>query len=164
MYTQNLIETIKNMDNNDYEYFESTAFEYHFNQLKNHRLRKADFKMQLQNFISGETTKISFQNLDSYLYALDQLTENGSQKALQHGINITKPLTWRQLFLRITTDIPLPKNMKSDHLDDVNTKVLKSIFQQLLLFIASNDKNETGRKLRGIDEFLKVIQSNNNDM
>ncbi|USK67230.1 hypothetical protein [Peribacillus frigoritolerans] len=93
MYSQNLIETIKNMDNNDYEFFESTAFEYHFNHLKNHRLRMADFKIQLQNFISGETTKISFQNLDSYLYALDQLTENGSQKALQHGIKITKPLT-----------------------------------------------------------------------
>ncbi|MED3832205.1 hypothetical protein [Peribacillus frigoritolerans] len=164
MYSQNLIETIKNMDNNDYEFFESTAFEYHFNHLKNHRLRKADFKIQLQNFISGETTKISFQNFDSYLYALDQLTENGSQKALQHGIKITKPLTWRQLFLRITTDIPLPKNLKSDHLDDVNTKILKSIFQQLLSIIASSDKNETGRKLRGFDEFLKVFRSNNNQM
>jgi hypothetical protein len=160
LYTDNLISTIKNMNNNDFEYFESTAYEYHINHLKNHRLRKADFKVQLQNFISGKTTKISFQNLDSYLYALDQMKEEGSYKALLYGIQQTRPLNWREMFLRITSDISLPKGINRDHLDDYYYKTLKSIFRHLLEISASGDKNETGRRLKVIEDFLNVTNNN----
>ncbi|MEH7484669.1 hypothetical protein V7157_27080, partial [Neobacillus drentensis] len=156
MYANNLISTIKNMNKNDFEYFESTAYEYHINHLNNHRLRKADFKVQLQNFITGETTKITFQNLDSYLYALDQMKEDGSYKALKYGIQQTKPLSWRELFLRATSDFSFPKGINRDHLDDYYYKTLKSTFRHLLEISASGDKSETQRRLKVIDDFLSV--------
>ena len=76
-YIDNLIETIKNMSENDFAFFKKTAYEYHIKYLKNERLRKGDFKKQLDEFLNKETIKISFKNLNSYFYALEEMYDKG---------------------------------------------------------------------------------------
>ncbi len=144
------------MSENDYIFFEKTAYEYHIKYLKNERLRRADFKIQLEKFLSEETIKISFQNHNSYMYALDQMYDNGITDSLLYARKGKKSVTWRQLFLRATTDVALPKNLKPENLDEINTRTLKSIFQKLISACAHNDKDVTGKRLRTIDEFLNI--------
>lgn len=158
-YVDNLIKTIKNMSKNDYIYFEKTAYEYHIKYLKNERLRRADFKIQLEKFLNEETIKISFHNLNSYFFALEQMYDNGITDSLLFARKGKKPVTWRQLFLRATTDVALPKNLKPENLNEVNTRTLKNIFQKLLSACAHNDKDETGKRLRIVDEFLNITFS-----
>ncbi|MCC3359369.1 hypothetical protein [Bacillus sp. REN16] len=155
-YVNNLIRTIKNMSEDDYIFFEKTAYEYHIKYLKNERLRKADFKIQLEKFLSKETIKISFQNLNSYMYALEQMYDNGITDSLLYARKGKKSVTWRQLLLRATTDVALPKNLKPENLDEINTRTLKSIFQKLISACAHNDKDVTGKRLRTVDEFLNI--------
>ena len=162
-YVDNLIRTIKNMDQNDYNFFVETAYEYHLKHLKNERLRRADFKIQLEKFLDEETIKISFHNLNSYFYALDQMYDNGITDSLLYAKKEKRPVTWRQLFLRLTTDIAIPKNFKSENLNELNTRILKSIFQKLLRASAHNNINETYKKLRTIDEFLNITFSRDRD-
>lgn len=155
-YINNLIQTIKNMSKNDYVYFEKTAYEYHIKYLKNGRLRRADFNVQLERFLSNKTMKISLHNINSYLYAIDQMYDNGITDALLFARKGKRAVTWRQLFLRATTDVALPKNLKAENLDEENLKTLKSIFQKLLSACAHNDRDETGKRLRKVDEFFNI--------
>jgi hypothetical protein len=155
-YVDNLIRSIKNMDENDYIFFEKTAYEYHIKHLKNERLRRADFKIQLEKFLNEETIKISFHNLNSYFYALEQMYDNGITDSLLYARRGKGTVTWRQLFLRATTDVALPKNLRPENLDEINTRTLKSIFQKVLSACSHNDKDETGKRLRTVDEFLNI--------
>lgn len=162
-YVDNLIKTIKNMDETEYDLFERTAFEYHIKYLKNERLRKGDFKFQLVNFLNEETIKISFHNLNSYFYALEQMYDNGIMVSLFYERKERESVTWRQLLLRSTNDVALPRHFKPENLDEINIKALKSIFQKLLIACAHNDINETNKKLRAMDEFFNITFSRDNN-
>lgn len=155
MYTRNLTSIIKSMNDEDYESFVSNVHDYHINQL-NTKIKKSVIERTINKFKSGETIKIGFSYLDSYLYALNQMENYDLQNVLLHGKKSNKPITWRQALLNITNDLPLPRNMKSEHLDVVNTKLLRSIFQQILVICSSASKNETGRRLKVIEDFLKL--------
>jgi hypothetical protein len=89
--------------------------------------------------------------------------ENGITDSLLYAKKENRPITWRQLFLRTTTDVALPKNMKPEHLDETNIKILKSIFQKLIRACAHKDKNETTYNLKTMDEFLNITFSRENE-
>ncbi|OXB93597.1 MULTISPECIES: hypothetical protein [Parageobacillus] len=157
MYINNLRKTLNQVDESNLKKFESLAFSYHVNVLHNSKLRRADFRIQLRNFMDGKTSSISHHNLDSYLYALDQLELNGATNAFYLKNKKTK--TWRELFLKITSDLPLPKEINPSHLNENNMKVLKSILQNLLRFCSDKDEELTRKNLWLVDEIIKIAVS-----
>lgn len=162
-YIDNLINTISSMSEDDYKYFEETAYEYHKKHLANVKLRRADFKIQLEKFLDGETSKISFYNLNSYLYALDQMYSDGAFNSLLSSGVKQKPITWRELFLRITTDIHLPKNLSWKVLDYGNLKIIKSIVQKLIKVCSHSNIGEMHRRLYIVNEFLDITLKEKKD-
>lgn len=150
MYIKTLIDTIKNFDESDSKLFELYAFNFQKDYLKKEKLRYNDFKSQLSNFLNGDTVKISFDNLDSYLYALE-LLENRSKKTIASNSKVRwKINNWKDLLTE--TNFPLEFNLL--HLDKTNTKIVQSIVNDILMVSAGASKEETEKRLTILNEFI----------
>ncbi|MCK2000490.1 hypothetical protein MZM54_03665 [[Brevibacterium] frigoritolerans] len=157
MFIENLKTALNSMKDEDFKLFKVIAYDYHINHLTNTKLRKADFEIQLTNFINGKTKSLSHSNFNSYLYALDQLTEKGiSTDLLQSEIDIDlNPL--QAAILKYVDDEPIGEEIDLSHLDEKNMNVLKNIMQNILTCSVGSDSGETQKNLKTIDDFLSLI-------
>lgn len=153
MYINNLRKTLNEMDEETYKNFEDYAYAYHKNELKRDGIKKAEIKKQINFFKIGKTSGTSHSNMDSFIYALDKIYGDNGAADVLYGIKRGK--SWRELLIKVTSDIALPAEMKMEFLLE-NIRVLKSIIRNLLRFCADNNKDQTENNLRLVDEILKL--------
>jgi hypothetical protein len=158
MNINNLKKSLNEMDKETYKKFEDYACDYHQKKLYRFAIRKADIKKQIKKFKDGETSETSHNNLDAMFYALDMVYGDNGAADVLNGVKVGQQ-SWRDLLMKITSDLAIPAELKKDHLLD-NIKVLKSIIRNLLRFCAANDKEQTGINLRLVDEILKLAVDN----
>lgn len=156
MFVENLKKSLNSMTDEDFKLFKVIAYKYHINHLSNSKLRKADFEIQLTNFINGKTKSLSHSNFNSYLYALDQLTKEGiSAVLLRSEIDIDiNPL--QAAIMKYVDDEPIGEEIDLSHFDEKNMNVLKNIMQNILTCSLGSDAGETQKNLKTIDDFLSL--------
>lgn len=155
MYIENLRKRLISLNESDFKEFTFLAYNYHIDNLSKSSLKRSDFKSQLENFMKNNTRFISFDNFNSYLFALDMLDKRGAQNALFNPNRERQPNSWRELFIKITQDLPLPKGVKSSHFDKNNISILKSIMKRIIIHTSSVEIADTSRRLMLFNEFLK---------
>lgn len=154
MYIENLRKRLTSLNSPDYEKFKIRAYNHLINNLDKNRLKKGDFQNQLNSFMEGSTKFISFDNLNSYLYALDMINKRGAQNAMFYQNRGSQPNSWRDLLIKITEDQPFPKEVKSSHFDESNISILKSIMKKIIIHTSSVEIDDTNRRLVLFNEFL----------
>ncbi|PAF21290.1 hypothetical protein CHH49_10300 [Terribacillus saccharophilus] len=86
MYTDNLIKSFKFVfDDGKITNFIEKALKYLSDELKNPSPRRGEFENRVWKIIKGEGHDFSYDYLNSYLYALDELYENGAVNSLLYG-------------------------------------------------------------------------------
>lgn len=150
MFTNYLIEKINSLKEKDFKLFEIYSYQYQKDYLKKDKLRKADFKIQLDNFLSRRTVGINFDNLDAYVYALNQLdVKNGKKKDSNDAIR-WKPHNLQELLF----DMELPLEFNISHINNSSKKNLQNIISNLILACEGKDVKETNKHLNLMDEFI----------
>ena len=128
MYINNLRNNIKNLNDYDRELFISAAYGYQVNQLHKNNLKKAHFNTLVDNFVKGKSTQIALSTIDSYLYGLDQVKLDGARDAFFKN-QLKEAVSWRQLFIKLTSDLPMPKEVNQIYFDEDNLRIVKSILK-----------------------------------
>lgn len=154
MYVRSLIETINKLDEQQYKSFSFYAFNYHKEYLKNESLRHNDFEKYLKKFIDGKTTKITFENLDSYLYGLDQLKFQENKQTGTDSIFKWKK-SWRELLFEVT-EIDYPREFNPSYIDESNIEIVKSVLESFLIASMGESKEESSKRLNILNEFIKT--------
>lgn len=149
------------MENKDRRIFETKAYEFHKSKLNNLNLRRSDFKVQLRNFLKKKTVKISISNLNSYLFALNELDESGAKEAIFKSEIKSKTNNWRYLLIKITSDLPLPKETNPSHLDEISLKELKGIMKNIVRGCSAKEIDNTRRRLKMMREYTSEFISKN---
>jgi hypothetical protein len=101
--------------------------------------RPAEVEDTIEIFIKDKDISILY--LEGILLALDELYPEGGKRALL-GERLDGRQTWRNLFIRVTKDIPAPQLEK--YIDDPHIiQELKRLFISLSKKCITDDKDET---------------------
>lgn len=101
--------------------------------------RPAGLSDTISTFIEEKDIKIMY--LEGILLALDELYPEGGKRALL-GERLDGKLTWRNLLIRVTKDLPAPQLEK--YIDDPHIiKEFKQLFISLGKKCITDDKDET---------------------
>lgn len=157
MYTNNLIKAIRNLNIEDRERFDEYAYNYHYDQLGRTKLPKSEVEKYIRKFLTGNTTSLSFNNFNSFLYALDMLHNRGAQNALFNIEKQKQPNDWRSLLIKSTSDVSLPNKVDPLHLDDVNIAIFKNILKITIEIASGDSMDETTKNLKLMNEFMEML-------
>lgn len=113
-----------------------------------------DFEKYLKKFIGGKTTKITFDNLDSYLYGLDQLKYQENKQTGADSIFKWKK-SWRELLFEVT-EIDYPREFNPSYIDESNIEIVKSVLESFLIASMGESKEESTKRLNILNEFIKT--------
>lgn len=156
MFINDVIKKINNLNDSDNKLFEIYAYQYQKDYLKKEKLRRADFKVQLDNFISKQTVKIAFDNLDSYIYALNRIEFRDKKEQVSQSSVMWKTESWKDLLSRI--EFPIEINFT--HMDKNNIRIIQNIVINLLLACEGDEIEETSRKLKLLNDFITEFIEN----
>ncbi|WP_077305713.1 hypothetical protein [Terribacillus halophilus] len=122
------------------------------NELKNPSPRRGEFENRVWKIINGEGHDFSYDYLNSYLYALDELYANGAINSLLYGEPRFKNTNVANLAQLIYSEGINHNELNRDHL-----LILNKIITQVLSISLSNEKDKTKKELETLLEFLSWI-------
>lgn len=154
MYIENIRNTIKSFSVNQYEEF-LTKLRKILKYKYDTEIKPSELKIQVEKFIDHKTDKISVRYLEAYLLALSDIAIDGGLKAVLQG-KVNYPKTWRDLFIIVTEDRPLPKDIKPEYLDEIVIKDIKLLFSNVLNYCAADKKDDFHDNIHTVNSFLSI--------
>lgn len=114
-------------------------------------VRPSEIERYIDNFIKGKETSIKY--FEGILNGLDSLYTDGAKTALfEHKIRELK--TWRDLLIKLTTDLPSRKLSKYDSNEAILTEI-KRLFVTITEACVTDDEASTMLRLQVLNDLLK---------